>query len=370
VTRPMLTVAATLLLCAGTGPAQAPGGSPPSPLLANGQVNELCGRLGDLMEAGGVAIPDLLRAATPVIENTRQNCIQLRLRPGNGQVTYSLLANLRAYLALADSVPKPFPFPEAAQKQLTEVRDDATRLDAHLRALIENRDRQLASPDPANLARYAEANRKLSAPAAGKPRVVFFGDSITDFWRLNEYFPDSDYLNRGIAGQTSGQLLQRMKDDVINLHPEAVLILIGTNDLARQIPVEAIESNYQMLADLATANRIKVIFAAVTPVSDYHKDQEPSYERTPQRPAVFIRALNDWLQKFCNQRGYGYADYFTATVDQAGQFQAELSDDGLHPNAKGYRVMAPLAAGAIDKIVAPVETSQKPKKRGIASILK
>src|SRR5579863_10236636 len=119
----MLAVAATLLLCAGTGPAQAPGGSPASPLLANGQVNELCGRLGELMEAGGVAIPDLLRAATPVIENTRQNCIQLRLRPGRAQITYSLLTNLRAYLALADSVPKPFPFSEAAQQQLTELRN-------------------------------------------------------------------------------------------------------------------------------------------------------------------------------------------------------------------------------------------------------
>jgi lysophospholipase L1-like esterase len=368
--RKTLAAAAMLLLSAGTGPAQAPGVSPPSPLLPNTQVNELCGRLGELMEAGGVAIPDLQRAAAPVIENTRQNCIQLRLRPGRGQITYSLLINLRAYLALADSVPKPFPFPEAAQKQLTELRDDATRLDAHFRALIETRDRQLASPDPANLVRYGEANRKLPAAAVGKPRVVFFGDSITDFWRLNEYFPESDYLNRGIAGQTSGQLLQRMKDDVIDLHPEAVLILIGTNDLAREVPVTAIESNYQMLADVAAANKIKVMFAAVMPVSDYHKDQDPSYERTPQRPAAFIKALNDWLQKFCSQRGYTYVDYFTATVDDAGQFQTELSDDGLHPNAKGYRVMAPLAAAAIGKSPAPAETSQKPKKRGLASILK
>lgn len=369
-TRRMLAMASMLLLSAGTGPAQAPGVAPPSPLLANAQVNELCGRLGELMEAGGVAIPDLQRAAAPVIENTRQNCIQLRLRPGRGEITYSLLTNLRAYLALADSVPKPFPFPEAAQKQLTELRDDATRLDAHFRALIEARDRQLASGDPANLARYAEANRKLPAPAAAKPRVIFFGDSITDFWRLNEYFPDSNYINRGIAGQTSGQLLQRMKDDVIDLHPEAVLILIGTNDLARETPVTAIESNYQMLADMAAAYKIKVIFAAVMPVSDYHKDQEPTYERTLQRPPALIKALNEWLQKFCSQRGYAYVDYFTAAVDPAGQFQAELSDDGLHPNAKGYRVMAPLAAAAIDKTLAPAETSQKPKKRGIASILK
>ena len=359
-----------MLLSAAIGPAQGPGVSSPTPLLTAPQANELCGRLGELMEAGGAAIPDLQRAAAPVIENTKQDCIQLRLLPGRGRTTYSLLVDLRAYLALADSVPKPFPFSEASQKQLTELRDDATRLDAHFRALIENRDRQLASPDPASLARYAEANRKLPAPAAGKPRVVFFGDSITDFWRLNEYFPDSDFINRGIAGQTSGQLLQRMKDDVIDLHPEAVLILIGTNDLARETPVTAIESNYQMLADMAAANKIKVLFAAVTPVSDYHKDQDPVYERTPLRPAASINALNDWLQKLCTQRGYTYLDYYTALVDKSGQFQAELSDDGLHPNAKGYRVMAPLATAAIGKTLAPVETSQKPKKRGIASILK
>ena len=114
---------------------------------------------------------------------------------------------------------------------------------------------------------------------------------------MNQYFPDNDYLNRGIAGQTSGQLLQRMKDDVIDLHPEAVLILIGTNDLARESPVTAIESNYQMLADMASAYKIKVIFAAVMPVSDYHKDRGPGLRAHAAAPPVFIKALNDWLQK-------------------------------------------------------------------------
>jgi lysophospholipase L1-like esterase len=341
-------------------------------LLATPQMNELCGRLGELMEAGGVAIPDLQRAAAPVIENTRQTCIQLRVLPGRGEVTYSLLTNLRAYLALADSVPKPFPFPEAAQKQLAELRDDATRLDAHFRALLDSRDRQLANPDPANLARYAEANGKVGIPLKGKPRVVFFGDSITDFWRLNEYFPDSDYVNRGIAGQTTGQMLQRIKDDVIDLHPEAVLILAGTNDLGRAVPVAAIENNLQILAELAAVNKIKVLFASVLPVSDYHKDQDPSYERTPQRPTAFIRTLNAWMQKFCKERGCGYVDYYTATVDSAGQFKAELSDDGLHPNAQGYRLMAPLAGAGIDQVLAPVatDTSLKPKKRLFPSLSK
>src|SRR5207302_59019 len=123
VTRIVPVAISLLLLGAGNGPAQAPGAASPNPLMTTAQVNQLCGRLGELMEAGGVAIPDLQRAAAPVNENARQDCIQLRLIPGRGRTTYSLLVNLRAYLALADSVPKPFPFPEAAQKQLTELRE-------------------------------------------------------------------------------------------------------------------------------------------------------------------------------------------------------------------------------------------------------
>ncbi len=338
-------------------------GSAQTPLLAPVQVNELCARLGSLMEAGGVAISDLQRAAAPVIENTRQNCIQLRARPGRSEATYALLTNLRSYLALADSVPKPFPFPEAAQKQLAELRDDATRLDTHFRALLENRERQLLTPDPANLERYAEGNRKLGNPSSAKPRVIFFGDSITDFWRLNEYFPDSDYVNRGISGQTSGQLLQRLKADVIDLHPQAVVILIGTNDLARGVPVAAIESNNQMLADVAAANKIKVIVASLLPVSDHHKDMDPAYERTSQRPPASILAINERLKMFASQRGYGYLDYFSAAVDSGGQFKEDLSDDGLHPNGKGYRVMAPLVAAAIDKALAPVSPAQQQQQQ-------
>ncbi|MSV35288.1 MAG: hypothetical protein EXQ47_06780 [Bryobacterales bacterium] len=334
-----------------------------TPLLTAPQFNELCSRLGSLMEAGGVAISDLQRAAAPVIENTRQNCIQLRVRPGRGEATYSLLTNLRSYLALADSVPKPFPFPEAAQKQLAELRDDATRLDTHFRALLENRERQLLTPDPANLERYAEANRKLGNPSPSKPRVIFFGDSITDFWRLNEYFPDSDYINRGISGQTSGQLLQRFKADVMDLHPQAVVILIGTNDLARGVPAAAIESNNQMLADVAAANKIKVIVASLLPVSDHHKDQDPAYERTPQRPPASVLAINEWLKMFASQRGYGYLDYFSATVDPTGQFKEDFSDDGLHPNGKGYRVMAPLVAAAIDKALVPASPAQQQQQQ-------
>lgn len=342
----------------------------PAPLLTNAQVNQLCGRLTELMEAEGVAIADLQRASAPVIEATRQNCIQLQIQPGRASHTYNLLANLRAYLALADAVPKPFPFPEAAERQFTELRNDYTRLDSHFRALSAAVDARLVNPDPANLVRYAEANSRLPAPGPDKPRVVFFGDSITDYWRLNEYFPDSDYVNRGIAGQTTGEMLQRFQADVLNLQPHAVLMLAGTNDLARGIPVAAIENNYQAIATLAAANHVAVIFASVTPVSDYHRDQNPAYERTPGRPLARIRELNDWLQAYCSKQRCLYVDYYSALVDGNGQLRADFGDDGLHPNAKGYRAMGPLASAAIEKTFPPPPEAAKPRKRLFPSIIK
>lgn len=345
----------------------------PSALLTTAEMNTMCIRSAQLMEAGGVATPDLGRAAAPVIENVKQACTQLKLRPSGGQATYSMMLNVRAYLELADAVPKPYPFPEAARQQLAEVREISARLDAHFRALLDTKDAQLTAPDRDDLTRYADANRKLSAPQASRLRVVFLGDSITDLWRLNEYFPDRDFVNRGISGQVSGQMLGRMKADVIDLHPAAVVILAGTNDLAREIPLTSIEDNYLMLADLAAASKIKVIFASVLPVSDTHKDADPSFERTPSHPPAFIQALNDWLRKFCAQRGYTYLDYYPALLDNQGQLDTDLSDDGLHPNAKGYRLMAPLLTAAVDKtlgktvsvapaLAAPASISARTKK--------
>ncbi len=361
----MLAALAGLLFVGTTGFAQT---AQPPAVMAPGELNTLCSRIVTLMESGGVAVPDLQRAAAPVIENTRGACTQVQLRPGRSQPSYALLSNLRAYLSLFDAVPKPYPFPEAAQSQVAELRDASTRLDAHFRALLEVNDRRLTPADPANLARYRESNAKLGAANAANPRVVFFGDSITDFWRLNEYFPGKDYVNRGIAGQTSGEMLQRVRADVIDLHPLAVIVLAGTNDLAREIPVAAIEANYQAMADLAAANKIKLIFASVLPVSDYHKDQNPTFERTPGRPLASIRALNEWLKTFCAKNNAGYLDYFSALVDDAGQFKADLGDDGLHPNAMGYRLMAPLAGAAIDKILPPPAEPPKPKRRLFPSI--
>jgi len=339
----------------------------PTALLKTAGVNQLCVRSTQLMEAGGVAIPDLSRAAAPVIENVKQACGQLRQQPGAGQATYLLMVNLRAYLALADAVPKPFPFPDTARLQLAELRDDAARLDSHFRALLDSKDQALRSPDRDNLERYAEDNRKRGRPQPNKPRVVFIGDSITEMWHLNEYFPDQDFINRGIAGQITGQMLGRMKADVIDLHPDLVVIEGGTNDLDRGIRLTAIEDNYTMLADLAAANKIKVIFASVLPVNDYHKDADPALEWSRTHPVIFINALNDWLRSFCAQRGFVYLDYHSALTDEQGQLGQDLSDDGLNPNSKGYRLMAPLAAMAVDKALGPPPPPAKPRKGKEAS---
>ncbi len=166
---------------------------------------------------------------------------------------------------------------------------NAARLDAHFRALIAVKEAAIVAPDRDNLDRYTDANRKVQPPNPKNPRVVFMGDSITDIWRLNEYFPDRDFINRGISGQVTSQMLARFKADVLDLRPDAVLILGGTNDLARNVPLIAIENNYQMMSDLANFYKVKVIFASVLPVSDYHKDSNPANERTVLRSAALYQ---------------------------------------------------------------------------------
>ncbi len=346
-----------------------------NPMLPAAQMNLLCQRVVQLMDAGGVAVPDLQRAAAPIVESVKQSCTVLEAKPGTTPPVFSVMNNVRAYLTLSDAVPKPFPFPETAAKQLAELRDDEARLDSHFRALLDAKEARLANADRDNLKRYAEDNRKLAPADAAKPRVVFYGDSITDFWHLNEYFPDRNFVNRGISGQVTGEMLGRLKADVINLRPSVVVILAGTNDLSRGIPLTAIEDNLLMMADLCDANRIKVIFASVLPVSDYHKAENKSYERTPARPPIFIKALNEWIESLCVNRRHIYLNYHAAMVDSSGQLKEDLGDDGLHPNAKGYRIMAPLALEAIQKalpsraaVAAPAPViPAKPVKKGKTS---
>lgn len=203
----------------------------------------------------------------------------------------------------------------------------------------------------ANYNRYKDANAKTPAPAKDENRVVFMGDSITDFWKLNEYFPNQPYINRGISGQTTSQMLLRFRPDVIDLKPKAVVILAGTNDIAFNtgpITLQQIEGNIASMVDLAHANGINVVLSSILPVSDYNKNKAgETIVRTVQRQPAQITELNNWMKNYAAEKNLVYLDYFSATVDEKGFLKPEIADDGLHPNAKGYEIMKPLAENAI-----------------------
>ena len=206
--------------------------------------------------------------------------------------------------------------------------------------------------DFGQLGRYRDANASLKPPASGENRVVFFGDSITDMWSLEDYFPGKPYLNRGIGGQTTPQMLVRFRQDVNDLHPRAVVILAGTNDIAGNtgpMRLEDIEANYASLAELARANHIAVVFSSVLPVHNYTPKSQDFFA---QRPPEKVLALNRWLGDYCAANGLVYLDYFTALVDDKGLLKRDLAEDGLHPNVAGYKIMAPLAEAAIAKALA------------------
>jgi lysophospholipase L1-like esterase len=206
--------------------------------------------------------------------------------------------------------------------------------------------------DYGQLARYRDANAALEPPAPGENRVVFFGDSITDSWKLGDYFPGKPYLNRGIGGQTTPQMLVRFRQDVINLHPKVVVILAGTNDIAGNtgpMRLEDIEADYASLAELARVSHIAVVYSSVLPVHNYTpKSQDFFAQRSPEK----ILALNQWLKEYCIASHLVYLDYFTTLVDDKGLLKRDLAEDGLHPNAAGFKIMAPLAEAAIAKALA------------------
>jgi len=195
------------------------------------------------------------------------------------------------------------------------------------------------------LGRYHADNEKLKTQGAEPGRVVFMGDSITDGWKLAQYFPGKPYVNRGISGQTTPQMLVRMFEDVINLKPAAVIIYAGTNDVARNTgpsTIEMVEENFQAMSELATAHGIKVIICSITPVSDYGPRK-----MTEGRPPADILKINTWLKAYAAKTHAVYADYFTAVVDEKGMLKEGISRDGLHPNDKGYELMVPVAVAAI-----------------------
>jgi len=207
------------------------------------------------------------------------------------------------------------------------------------------------------LARYHDANSQLAQPATNEARVVFMGDSITDSWddpKFGGFFPGKAYVDRGISGQTTPQMLVRFRADVIALRPRVVVILAGTNDLAGNTgpaTLEAIQDNLMSMAELAKSNSIKVVFASILPVSDYEQRDGKPIVQTVRRPPEKIKALNDWMRSYASKNKLTYLDYYSAMMDEKGFLKDELSEDGLHPNAKGYAVMAPLAEAAISAVL-------------------
>ena len=229
------------------------------------------------------------------------------------------------------------------------AQDPSANTQLILQRLVEA-DKRLA--DWPELARYRNENARLVAPNAGEERVIFMGDSITDFWGRSEgsFFSDRRYINRGINGQTTAQMLVRFRPDVIALKPRAVVILAGTNDIAGNTGGSSnsmIEDNLASMVDLAQGNNIKVVLASLLPVNDYIQSYQTS-RRPPQR----ILELNAWIKQFAQSRGLVYLDYYDAMLDANNALKKELSGDGLHPNAAGYAVMLPLAQRAIDQALA------------------
>jgi lysophospholipase L1-like esterase len=208
--------------------------------------------------------------------------------------------------------------------------------------------------DFGDLRRYAAANAELGRPDRDTLRVVFFGDSITDVWSApwaGGFFPGKRYVNRGISGQTTAQMLLRFRADVINNDPLAVVILAGTNDLAGNAgpaTMSQIHDNLASMAELAKAHDIRVVLASLLPVCDCKKDDAGDRRiQTLARPPAVLRMLNEWLAKYAEWKGFVFLDYAKAMADDDGMLKADLTSDGLHPNRAGYAVMAPLAEKAI-----------------------
>ena len=211
---------------------------------------------------------------------------------------------------------------------------------------------QTAQPDPLrtdwpNLAKYRDANAQLAPPSKNENRVVFIGNSITEGW--TQYFPTmfagKPYINRGISGQTTPQMLIRFRQDVIALKPKVVVILAGINDIAGNTgpsTLEMIEDNLASMTELAQSHGIRVVLSSVLPAIDF--PWRPGLE-----PAPKVIALNKWIKDYAAKRGAVYLDYHSATADANGGMRAGLASDGVHPTEVGYRVMAPLAEQAIKK---------------------
>jgi lysophospholipase L1-like esterase len=245
---------------------------------------------------------------------------------------------LAAVIVVLSGVVAPAQEPAASCPDMARALQDLIRADTRAR-------------DFAELHRFKDDNRTIKP---GDSRVVFMGDSITDLWRQPQFggfFPGKPYVDRGISGQTTPQMLVRFRQDVIALRPAVVVILAGTNDISGNTGPETdeeIEGYLESMCELAQANGIRVVLASILPVSDYHR-RPPNPPMTTRRPPQRIAALNSWIRDYASSHRHVYLDYFSATVDPAGMLREEFSEDDLHPNAKGYAVMAPLAESAVQK---------------------
>lgn len=204
----------------------------------------------------------------------------------------------------------------------------------------------LNAQDWPNLARYQEANSKI---VPGSKSVIFMGNSITEGWvnMMPEFFNENNYLGRGISGQTTPQMLLRLRQDVISLQPKAVVILAGTNDIAGNtgpMTLEQIMDNLKGMAELAEANNIKVILCSVLPAYEY-----PWVEG--KKPNIDIPKLNSMIKAYCQVTGHHYLDYFSAMVGNKNDLRNELTYDGVHPDKAGYQLMAPLAKKALIELL-------------------
>ncbi|HEY1804929.1 MAG TPA: GDSL-type esterase/lipase family protein [Terracidiphilus sp.] len=199
--------------------------------------------------------------------------------------------------------------------------------------------------DFGGLARFKEENAMLPEPKPGEDRVVFMGDSITAGWKLDESFPGKPYINRGIGGQTTPQMLVRFRQDVIDLKPKVVIILAGINDIAGNtgpMTLEQTEGNLASMAELASANGIRVVLCSVLPAFDF--TWAPGLT-----PAPKVIEVNDWMKKYAAKKGFVYVDYYSTMKDDRGGLPSTLSHDGVHPLPAGYAIMAPLAEAGIEK---------------------
>ena len=199
---------------------------------------------------------------------------------------------------------------------------------------------QQPTDDWPNLRKYRDSNA-----VAGTPQVVFMGNSITEGWKkyFPAQFPGKPYVNRGIGGQTTPQMLVRFRQDVIALKPKVVVILAGTNDIAGNTgpsTLEMIEDNLASMTDLARSHGIRVVLCSVLPVYDYPW-------RPGLQPAPKIVSLNAWMKRYADSTGSVYVDYHGAMRDARDGMRPELASDGVHPNEAGYQIMVPLVERGI-----------------------